>query len=322
MQFVNLDTSITNLKLNLEKDGVAVIPNIINQNEIENMRSDMWDMLSFLTKNMDKPILKNDASTWNTYFNLQLRRNMILQDYGVGHAQYVWNLRQHPNIVNIFSYLWDCKPENLLTSFDGMSIHFPPEVTGKFSTSDINSLHTDQSFLRNNLECYQSFVSLFDIEKNDASLTFLKGSHIFHKEASELFVDKNNPESLRDYFKITPQMYDFYTKKGCQRCNIICKAGSMVIWDSRTIHAGIESLPNRNNPKMRNVVYICQLPRNNLSNDFLLEKQNFFNDGKMTSHWANKNIPNFDTDIKNKNLVPSLPKPILSPLGLRLAGFD
>jgi len=38
-------------------------------------------------------------------------------------------VRQNPKVVNVFQKLWN--KEEVLTSFDGASIHLPPEKTNK-----------------------------------------------------------------------------------------------------------------------------------------------------------------------------------------------
>ena len=45
------------------------------------------------------------------------------------------------------------------------------------------------------------------------------------------------------------------------RC-VKAKAGSLILWDSRTMHQGIQCVKGRSNPKPRCVVYVCQKPRN------------------------------------------------------------
>jgi hypothetical protein len=46
---------------------------------------------------------------------------MLLQQWGVGHAQALWDLRQNPKIIDIFSKLWGVPAKELLVSFDGAS---------------------------------------------------------------------------------------------------------------------------------------------------------------------------------------------------------
>ena len=56
-----------NLKEILNNYGVAIIPQVINEEETKEMVSGMWDFLEHITqgwKAPDKPISRNDESTW------------------------------------------------------------------------------------------------------------------------------------------------------------------------------------------------------------------------------------------------------------------
>ena len=55
----------------------------------------------------------------------------MLHQWNIGHSKLSWDIRQEEGVLKVFSKIWNEKPENLLTSFDGMSIHLPPEVTNK-----------------------------------------------------------------------------------------------------------------------------------------------------------------------------------------------
>jgi hypothetical protein len=93
---------------------------------------------------------------------------MLIQHWSIGHAQHVWDLRQNPKIVDVFAKIWDCNREDLLTSFDASSFHFPPEDTNRGYYRQ-PWLHCDQSFTRNDFECVQSWVATSSI-KVDISL--------------------------------------------------------------------------------------------------------------------------------------------------------
>lgn len=84
---------------------------------------------------------------------------MLLQQWSVGHAQFIWDLRQNPSVVNVFSHLWSVPQEDLLTSFDGASFHMPPETTGFGWYRENMWLHTDQSYQRPLFECVQSWLT-------------------------------------------------------------------------------------------------------------------------------------------------------------------
>ena len=48
--------SIDNVIEKLKRDGVAVIPDVINEENIIKYQKDMWNMLYNLTHKLDKPI--------------------------------------------------------------------------------------------------------------------------------------------------------------------------------------------------------------------------------------------------------------------------
>ena len=103
----------------LDKYGVAVVPNVLSPKELEEMRDGMFSYLEYITQNFEVPIDRNDSKTYKEYFNILPNRGMLMQFWQIGHAQFVWNLRQNPKIAEIFARIWDCTPEELLVSFDG-----------------------------------------------------------------------------------------------------------------------------------------------------------------------------------------------------------
>lgn len=54
---------------------------------------------------------------------------MLIQYFGVGHLQNIWNIRQTEKIGDVFGKIHNCNKNNLLVSYDGMSLHLPPEIT-------------------------------------------------------------------------------------------------------------------------------------------------------------------------------------------------
>jgi len=321
MEYKEYTTTIENLKTTLEQYGVAVIPNILTKDEIEAMKTGMWDMLETITSKFKTPIKRTKKKSWESFYDLLPLHSMLLQHWQVGHAQFVWDLRQNPSVIKPFATLWNCKPDDLLVSFDGLSIHFPPEDTNKGWYNGKDWLHTDQSYTRNNFECIQSFVTAYDVNEGDATLTILEGSHKYHEDFKKEF----NKTDTNDWYKLAnEQEYEFYYKKGCKKFNVKCSAGSMVFWDSRTIHAGVEPQQNRKEKNTRLVVYICMTPRNLANGSMLENKKQAFNDQRMTSHWPHriKLFPiNPRTYGKSLPKTSNLPKPNLSDLGKKLAGF-
>ena len=167
-----------NLKETLEEYGVAIIPSVLNDEECSQMASGMWDTLEDWTQHWDTQITRDNPASWKNIRDLFPKHSMLIQQYGLGHAQFIWNLRQNPKCVEIFAKLWNCSPEELLVSFDAASFHMPPEVTN-IGWHRKTWVHTDQSYLRNDFECIQSWATAFDVNEGDATLAFYEKSHKF-----------------------------------------------------------------------------------------------------------------------------------------------
>ncbi len=67
----------------------------------------------------------------------------IIKSYGIGQADFMWDIRTHPNVVNVFQQIWNTK--DLLVSFDGAG-HYPAD--GKNRAPPTNWAHRDQASFR------------------------------------------------------------------------------------------------------------------------------------------------------------------------------
>lgn len=225
----------------LEKYGFVVIPNVLNDEECEVMLSGLWDFFEHITSAWETPINRNDKRTWTEIYKLYLLHSMLIQYWGIGHCQAVWDVRQNPKCADVFAKIWNCEKEDLLVSFDGASFNVPPEDTKRGWNRNNTWYHTDQSFTKPDFECIQGWVTALDVNEGDATLSVYEKSHLFHKEAAERFkiTDKT------DWYKLKKEQEDFYLENGCTIKNITCPKGSIVLWDSRTVHCGIEAVKTR-----------------------------------------------------------------------------
>lgn len=304
----------------INKYGVAVIPKILNNTEINNMNDGMWNYLEHITTNFTIPISRNNKKTWRSFYDLYPLHSMLIQHWNVGHAQHVWDLRQNPKIVDVFAKIWDVNNDELVSSFDGCSFHLPPEETNRGYFRNNYWFHTDQSYTRNGFECIQSWITGYDVNEDDATLAFLKGSNNYHTDFRNTF----NITDKDDWYKINETEQKFYLDKGCEIKRISCPAGSMVLWDSRTIHCGSEPIKGRANQHLRNVSYICMMPRKMTSKANLDKKVKAFENMRTTTHWANRTKLFSKTPRTYGNELPNIKEiepPVLTELGKKLAGF-
>ena len=305
----------------LENYGVAIVPNVLSETECKHLEDGMWTMLEQLTSPFDKPIKRDDATSWKSLVKLYPMHSMLIQHWKVGHSQPVWDVRQNPNVIQTFANLWNVEPNQLLTSFDGISFHMAPEKINRGWFRN-NWLHTDQSYTRPNKECIQGWVTARDVNDGDGTLTFLKGSHKLHANVAHKFdiTDK------ADWMKLSPEITDYYVNEmNCPQECIKCPKGSLVLWDSRTIHCGREPTRGRSQENTRCVVYVCMTPRQLATKAGLKKRIKAFEVGRMTTHWPHKPklfgvYPRtYGGPLPEVNNIPI---PSLTQAGRALVGYD
>ena len=313
-------TNKESLKETINKYGVAIIPNVINDLECQSIVDGIWDYFEHISQKWTVPINRNNQNTWKEIYKLYPIHAQLYQHFSCGHAQVVWNIRQNPKIIEIFSYFWNCVSEDLLVSFDGFSFGLPPEVTNKGWNKNNTWYHTDQSYTRNDFQCIQSWITGLDVNEGDSTLAFMEGSNNFHEE----FAKKFNITDKSDWYKLKKEEEEFYLEKGIVYKKIKCPKGSLVFWDSRTIHCGCDVLKERLLPNFRAIIYLCYMPRSLCDKKNLEKKKKAFLELRTTNHYPCK-IKLFSkkpqTYGKELPEITVIDKPILNDIGYKLAGF-
>ena len=163
-------TSPKGAKAMLEKYGLAIIPDRLTPEECQQMNEGMWNTAEYLTSKLSKPLKRSDPSTYYSVINLLPKDGGLFQKYGWGHAQYVWDVRSHPKVAEVFEEVYGTK--ELLVSFDGINcglgpvINDPkilPEQKGMYQGK--HNLHCEQRFIMNDFEQLQTWVTANPIGK-------------------------------------------------------------------------------------------------------------------------------------------------------------
>lgn len=307
------------LRDTIQKYGVAIIPSVLDETECVSMVSKIWDFFEHISQTWEVPMKRDNTDTWKGMYKLYPLHSMLTQYWGVGHNQASWDVRQNIKIVEIFAYFWGCTVNELLVSFDGLSFHLPPETTNRGWNRGNTWYHTDQSYTTSEFKCIQSFVTGLDINEYDATLSFMEGSNTYHSE----FQIKHDIKDKGNWYKLNKEQENFYAEKGCRIQNIKCPKGSMVFWDSRTIHCGIEATKQRLLPNIRAVIYLCYMPRSVCSEANLKKKRKAFDELRSTTHYP-CNIKLFGKTPRTYGgeipVITPIEAPVLSELGKSLAG--
>ena len=304
-------TTIDKVNDTIEKYGVAIISNLLDDNECSKMESDMWDYLEHITQDWIIPMNRLDKSTWHLINELN-DNSLLFQFWNIGHSQMVWNQRQNIKIVNVFSKFWNIEPKDLLVSFDGASFELLPPVN-----KSIPWYHVDHSYTNQNFKNIQSWITAFDVEPGDATLVILESSNKYHIECGNKF----NIKDPNDWYIIRNEELEYYTDK-CVEKHICCPKGSLVLWDSRTVHYGIESTDKKN---IRCISYLCYASRSLCSIDDIYKKKYALTHLETTSHdpvsIRFKPKTPYTGEDDESQFITKINNPNLSSLGMRLAGF-
>jgi Phytanoyl-CoA dioxygenase (PhyH) len=150
-------------------------------------------------------------------------------------------------------------------------------------------LHTDQSFKKIGLNCVQGYVNV--LTSHDAasgSLYVLPGSHLLHDEFAAAHPD--SAASGKDWHKYTPEQLAFF---GTEPVRVHGGVGSLVLWDSRTVHSAIPPQRGIESPRERCVVYVCYQPRALCSKKNLEKKRDIYENYRMTTHYPAQKVEMF-----------------------------
>jgi len=192
----------------------------------------------------------------------------IIKYHEVGQQRHAWYIRTRENVQKVFKNIW--QTNEIVVSFDGCC-YIPAECKKKDSTWT----HTDQAPTKKGLKCIQGFVALTD--NSERTLVVYEGSHKLHEE----YAKEYNLTSTKDWLLIEQKFLD---KISDYKKVLNIKAGSLVLWDSRTFHQN--QYGNKNSNEERIVQYVSYLPRINLSKKMLEKRQKYFINRRTTSHWA------------------------------------
>ena len=243
---------MSSYKEELVENGYCVIENILNDEEVSKSLEYFREWFS------SHPQIEGLHS--------KISPHGIIKFHEVGQQRHAWYIRTRENVVNVFKNIW--QTDEVVVSFDGCC-YIPQDCKKK----DAIWTHTDQAPSKKGLKCIQGFVALTD--NKERTLVVYEGSHKLHEE----YAKEYNLTSTKDWLLIEHK----YLEKISDKKRVLnIKAGSLVLWDSRTFHQN--QYGNNESKEERIVQYISYLPRCNLSKKMLEKRQKYFTDRRTTSH--------------------------------------
>lgn len=333
----------------LEEQGYCVIPEVLSTAEAETLYQRVWH--EFIEKAWPNCRM-DDRSNWKEAFPMHNRVGIFAGP--AGQTQVMWDLRQDSRIVDVFAQVW--KTNDLIVSMDGLSFMCPSEIReGYFEPWP----HVDQAILRHQDNIAHNnnppidFVSesllktqpftiqgqfLFeDSIDGDGGFYCIPKSHLrFTEFAPQLEtisaqkIPKNEKRKVREKF-----LQEFFgnstdvSGNPYQMKHITAPRGSLILWDSRTIHWNQHASKERpyiDKPRVRMVGYLCYVPKARLTDKGRILRKEAFEKGVSTGH--NPAWPELKCTITSQEFEQYLedskytqPKINLTPLGESLLGL-
>ena len=220
------------LRETLNTQGYAVVENVLNEAQIAEATGYFRNWLS-----------SNPQLTTN---HARIDPHGIFKFGEVGHQRHAWYIKTLDAVQEKFREIWETN--QLVTGFDG-SCWIPSDYAGK----DKIWTHTDQAADTKGFNCVQGFVALTSNEER--TLVVYEGSHLLH----ERYMEEKNITGKKNWLLID---HTYLATIAEQKRVLKVKAGSLVLWDSRTFHQNQYGKPGEE----RIVQYVCFLPKYNKLN--------------------------------------------------------
>lgn len=243
----------------LEANGYVVVRSVLSEAEAGKAMQLTWDYIEQLDTGVDR----NDIKTWTNQHWPTVVHGGILSYHGIGQCEAQWYIRGKQRVKKAFAGVWGT--DELLTSFDGMSLFRPWKMNPEWKTNASGGwLHIDQHPIhRQGLQCVQGLVNLLPMDRSCGGNVLIPKSHKDFPNIVTKYPERvaKVPPNI-DHFRYPPN--DPLLVDGAEEKPIMChlEVGDMLLWDSRTVHCsgpGLEE-PTPRPELMRAVSLVTMMP--------------------------------------------------------------
>lgn len=292
--------------------GYAVWGPVLTPPEVEEAGRLAWDFL----EGLHPAIRRDQPATWINRHWPSTFTNGIVGEHGVGQSDFLWYLRTRAAVNQCFESLWRAlrpdvtSPADLITSFDGANFYRPWSYESSWKTTG-SWYHVDQGQSRSGFQCAQGVVLVTEASEHTGGLVVVPGSHLQH-------VARTHGQAARgDYVPLD-------LRPGDAPVLVCCPAGSLITWDSRTVHCNSPALkyPSVQRKLLRVAGYVCQVPRSLATPEVLRARRQAYERQETWNHWPQVVCPKKKPRFPRRGdalTEPATPHPVaLTPLRQQL----
>jgi len=234
--------------------GCALVTHVLDASQCAELE-DLWkdDLLELVDEHVPatnfvqetlQQVRLQGASAWPSIWKGPLGSKGCASQRNLPHGRFAWAARLQPQVRQVFANLYDVSPEELCVGMD--TVFWAAADTAGPVTENKQWLHVDQNFRAGLTHlCAQGVLYIWpSIAENASTTAVWPGSHldtynlIMHdqhaveqgkKKAHSVRINNLSNYSLRDVLAAE-------AVAGTRR--VPCPPGSLLLWDSRTIHQG------------------------------------------------------------------------------------
>ena len=268
----------------LEREGYVVLKETLTKQQAGKTLNLLWDYLEELDTGIDR----KDPKTWDDDRWPTAAHGGILPSYGIGHSKSQWYLRSIPNVKKAFAKIWGT--EDLLTSFDGVSLWRPWNINPRWKTESGQTwFHIDQHPIsRPGKQCVQGLVNLLPTSEEIGGNVMVPGSHKFFKNIPQEYEERLAKLPLGvDHFRFPNDDPKLSSQKPIM-CHM--EVGDMLLWDSRTIHCSNSgtSLSKGTKELVRAASLVCMMPKEKSNPEVIKRRREAVKKVISTTNWSDK----------------------------------
>ncbi|OAA63402.1 Phytanoyl-CoA dioxygenase [Niveomyces insectorum RCEF 264] len=232
--------------------GWTVVRNAISKEKALAYADRGYDWLESWDLGFDR----KDPKTYKAKYLPSHQRGGLYFLYGVGHEQFLWDLKSEPTLIEKFETIWGTN--ELLVSYDGVNLSVPDPELPKTDAAFTPWPHVDQAPLNTRFDCAQGILNMLPNGPEDGGLMVLDGSTKYYTELWEHFDHKKPAAGWNTWAQqlVDEEMVAWLESKGCKWVKVCAEPGDLLLWDSRTIHYGTP--PRSTNPRF--AAYVCYKP--------------------------------------------------------------
>jgi hypothetical protein len=249
-----VSTPANTIRAVLAEQGVCLLTGVLSEAECMHFEK-LWqdDLGSILQtkragddeqKVMVKCFHQNGIRAWPEEWSSALGKKGSVSQRGLPHGAFAWNARLHPGVRQIFADLFETSPAELAVGLDCI---FWSSASSAAAETNPEWLHADQNHRTGvTWPCFQGVLYIWSSEDERASTTVVwPGSHkdvytqIMHDKTALKKGKHTGGQSVRLSQLSNPVLREQLTGEGVAASRRVpCPAGSLLLWDSRTIHQG------------------------------------------------------------------------------------